>query len=98
MTSETEPRDRATPFTRLGAILPPPILRLIVDRRIRYLATGGVAAGVFYCTFAGTWLLTNDTIPYLVVVLFASVVTAVTTYPIYRFMVFNSSGPWLSGF
>jgi putative flippase GtrA len=75
-----------------------PILRLLADRRIRYLFTGGIAAAVFYGTFAGTWLLLRDQVPYLLVVLFGSIVTALTTYPIYRFAVFNSTGPWLSGF
>lgn len=85
-------------LTRPGMAPPQPILRLVADRRIRYLFAGGIAAAVFYGTFAGTWLLMRDQVPYLVVVLFASIVTALATYPIYRVVVFNAFGPWLSGF
>lgn len=86
------------PAVRPGRSLPRPIARLMADRRIRYLFTGGLAAAVFYATFAGTWLVVQDVIPYLVVVIFANIVSALTTYPIQRHMVFKATGPWLSGF
>ncbi len=74
------------------------VLGLIADRRIRYLFVGGIAATVFYGTFAATWLLLGRWIPYLVIVLFGSVVTALTSYPIYRHLVFGTAAPLIAGF
>jgi putative flippase GtrA len=68
------------------------------DRRVRYLLVGGVAAAVFYGVFSGGWVLLHGRVPYLVMVLVANLVTAVSTYPLYRRQVFASTGPWLRGF
>ncbi|WP_456246752.1 GtrA family protein [Longispora urticae] len=74
------------------------VARLIADRRVRYVAAGGIAAVVFYGTFSGTWLLFGGRVPYLAAVLVANIVTALVTYPIYRRSVFVSSGPYVTGF
>ena len=71
---------------------------LFADRRVRYLMVGGVAAVVFYGVFSGGWLLLAGRVPYLAMVLVANIVTAVSTYPLYRRHVFASTGPWLRGF
>ena len=71
---------------------------LFADRRVRYLLVGGVAAVVFYGVFSGGWLLLHHRAPYLAMVLVANLVTAVTTYPLYRRHVFGADGPWLRGF
>ena len=71
---------------------------ILADRRVRYLLVGGVAAAVFYGVFAGGWLLLGHHAPYLAMVLVANLVTAATTYPLYRRHVFASTGPWLRGF
>jgi putative flippase GtrA len=78
-------------------ILPRTVSRLIADRRIRYLAVGGVAAAVSYGTFAGVWLVT-DRIPYLVIVVLAGTVAALSTYPLYRIAVFGAAISWVAGF
>jgi putative flippase GtrA len=67
------------------------------DRRIRYLMVGGVAAVVFYGVFSAGWLLLAGRVPYLGMVLVANIVTAVSTYPLYRRKVFAATG-WLRGF
>lgn len=74
------------------------VAALFADRRIRYLLVGGVAAAVFYGAFSAGWLLLHGRVPYLAMVLVANVVTAVSTYPLYRRHVFASTGPWLRGF
>lgn len=40
----------------------------------------------------------SNRIPYLVMAIIANLLTAVTSYPIYRKAVFQANGPWLSGF
>jgi putative flippase GtrA len=74
------------------------VTALVADRRVRYLFAGGVAALVFYGVFSAGWLLAHGRVPYLALVLLANLVTAVTTYPLYRRGVFRSAGPWLPGF
>jgi putative flippase GtrA len=74
------------------------VARLLADRRVRFLLSGGVAAVVFYGTFAGIWLFAEGHLPYLVVVLIANIVNAVVTYPIYRRLVFAASGSVIAGF
>ena len=72
--------------------------RLAGDRRIRYLLAGGVAAVVYYGVFAAGWLLSHHHIPYLAMVVVANFACTVTTYPLYRRVVFRAHGPWLPGF
>jgi putative flippase GtrA len=74
------------------------IRALIDDQRVRYLATGGITAVVYYAIFSAGWLLLDGRIPYLLMAVIANMATAVLTYPIYRVAVFRASGPWLSGF
>jgi putative flippase GtrA len=71
---------------------------ILLDRRVRYLFAGGIAAAVFYGSFAGGWLLSGGQVPYLLMAVIANVVTAIVTYPLYRTMVFRAGGPWLAGF
>jgi putative flippase GtrA len=71
---------------------------ILLDRRVRYLFAGGIAAAVFYGSFAGGWLLSGGRVPYLLMAVIANVVTAIVTYPLYRTMVFRAGGPWLAGF
>jgi putative flippase GtrA len=71
--------------------------RIVRDRRVRYLFAGGVAAAVYYGSFAGGWLLSGGRVPYLLMAVIANAVTTIVTYPLYRTMVFGSATPWLSG-
>ena len=72
--------------------------RLAQDRRVRYVFAGGVAALIYYLVFSGGWLLSAGRMPYLAMAVVANLVTAITTYPLYRRGVFRVTGPWLSGF
>jgi putative flippase GtrA len=82
-----------------GAAARQQLLRTLVsDQRIRYLATGGITAAVYYAIFSAGWVLLHGRIPYLVMAVIANMLTAVLTYPIYRVAVFRATGPWLSGF
>jgi putative flippase GtrA len=75
------------------------LLRTVInDQRVRYLATGGITAVVYYAIFSAGWLLLHGRIPYLAMAVIANLLTAVLTYPIYRVAVFRATGPWLSGF
>jgi putative flippase GtrA len=75
------------------------LVRLLAsDQRVRYLCAGGVAAAVFYATFAAGWAFLSRWIPYLVIAVGANMITALATYPIYRRIVFRVAGPWLTGF
>jgi putative flippase GtrA len=74
------------------------VRKIMGDRRVRYLFAGGVAAVVFYGTFAAGWLLSGGRIPYLLMAVVANGVTAIVTYPLYRTVVFRAGGPWLAGF
>jgi putative flippase GtrA len=77
---------------------PAVLWRIARDRRVRYLFAGGVAAVVFYGSFAGGWLLSGGRVPYLLMAVVANAVTTIVTYPLYRTVVFGSAAPWLSGF
>lgn len=87
--------DRRT-AVRAGAL--PLVRSLLDDRRVRYLLTGGFTSVVYYGVFSGVWLLSSGRVTYLAVVLLANLVTAVTTYPIYRRVVFRTGGSWPAGF
>ncbi|GAB3865807.1 GtrA family protein [Dactylosporangium cerinum] len=71
---------------------------LCQDRRVRYLAVGGVSAVSYYGFFAGAYLLTRDHVHYLILTIIANLVCAVVTYPLQRQFVFQSTGPVISGF
>lgn len=82
-----------------GASARGPLLRtLINDQRVRYLATGGITAAVYYGIFSAGWLLLDGRIPYLGMAVIGNLLTAVLTYPIYRVVVFRGTGSWISGF
>lgn len=88
-----------TTLTRRPAPRLRPLVRgLAGDRRVRFVATGGLAAVVSYTIFAVGWLLTSRWMPYLVLTAVTNLLTAVVMYPVYRRAVFGFSGPWLSGF
>ena len=72
--------------------------RLGGDRRIRYVIAGGIGAVVYYGLFAAGWLALPRSIPYLLVSALASTITAILTYPIYRYLVFRTGGGVLAGF
>lgn len=77
---------------------------LIADRRVRYVAVGGVSAVVYYAIFTAGYLLLGEWISptagfsAVVVAVFANLATALLMYPLYRVGVFAGEGPWLSGF
>lgn len=62
------------------------------------MATGASAAGIYYMYFVIGWLTLSAHIPYLVMAVIANLLTAITSYPIYRVAVFQANGPWFSGF
>ena len=68
------------------------------DRRVRYVAAGGVSAVVYYALFTAGWLLLPHGLPYLGIAFVCSSLTAVLTYPIYRCVVFQADGGLLAGF
>ena len=72
--------------------------RLLADRRVRYVLAGGLAAAVYYGTFAAAWLVLPRQVPYLSLAVLTNFLTAVVMYPIQRRLVFRVDGPWLSGF
>jgi putative flippase GtrA len=74
------------------------IARLADDRRVRYIATGGLSSVVYYLLFAAGWLTLSHWIPYLVIAVLSSTLTAIVTYPVYRSVVFRTGGPVISGF
>lgn len=73
-------------------------LALVNDRRVRYLAVGGVSAVSYYGFFAGAYLLTGDHLHYLILTVMANLVCAVVTFPLQRRFVFQSNGPVVRGF
>ena len=74
------------------------VSRLAGDRRVRYLAAGGVAAVLYYAVFAASWSTLGGRVPYLAVAVLANLVTALPTYQIQRHLVFRATGPWWRGF
>ena len=74
------------------------LVELAADRRIRYIATGGLSSAVFYIFFTAGWLLTGAWIPYLVMAAIANLLTGLTTYPIYARVVFRATTLSVTGF
>lgn len=74
------------------------IARLVGDQRIRYVFAGSISAVLYYGLFTGGWLALSAWVPYLVIAVVSSTVTAIATYPIYRRVVFRATGPLLAGF
>lgn len=74
------------------------VARLADDRRVRYVLAGGLGAVLYYGLFAAGWLTLARWIPYPIVSVLASTLTAVLTYPVYRCLVFRTGGNWLTGF
>ena len=74
------------------------VARRADDRRVRYVLAGGLGAILYYGLFAAGWLALAHRIPYPVVSMLASTLTAVLTYPVYRCLVFRTGGSWLTGF
>ena len=72
--------------------------RVLADRRVRYVAVGGVSSAVYYALFAAIYLSTRHHLHYLAVPVLANLGCAVATYPLQRRWVFRSKGPVLSGF
>jgi putative flippase GtrA len=73
-------------------------LKVLNDRRVRYVAVGGVSAVSYYVFFTAIYLLTKDHVHYLVVPVFANLLCAIVTYPLQRKFVFQATGPIVSGF
>jgi putative flippase GtrA len=67
------------------------------DRRVRYIFAGSVGAVVYCGLFSGGWLLLSHRVPYLAVAAIANLCNAVLTYPLYRRLVFQWTGPWFPG-
>ncbi len=74
------------------------VVMLYNDRRVRYLAVGGVSAVSYYGFFAAVYLLTRDHLHYLIPTIIANFFCAVVTYPLQRHFVFQSKGPIIAGF
>jgi putative flippase GtrA len=74
------------------------IARLAADQRVRYVFAGGIGAAVYYGLFTLGWLTVSRWLPYLLIATVASTLTAILTYPIYRSVVFRTTGPWVAGF
>lgn len=72
--------------------------RVLGDRRVRYVAVGGVSSAVYYALFAGIYLLTRHHLHYLAVPVLANLGCAIATYPLQRRWVFRAEGPVLTGF
>lgn len=68
------------------------------DRRIRYVIVGGISSVVYYGIFSGGWLFSKGHIPYLVMAVIANFLNGMLTYPLYRRVVFRTTGPWVPGF
>ena len=68
------------------------------DRRVRYVLVGGVGAVTYYAIFSVGWLLLSPRVSYLVLAIIANFLTAVLTYPLYRYVVFLPTGSWAVGF
>lgn len=65
---------------------------------MRYVFAGSLGAGVYYVLFSLGWLALARWVPYLVLAVAASTMTAIITYPVYRNVVFRTGGPILRGF
>jgi putative flippase GtrA len=74
------------------------LARIAADRRVRYVFAGGLGAVVYYGLFAAGWLGLSHRVPYLLVSVLASTLTAIITYPVYRCVVFRTGGPVIAGF
>jgi putative flippase GtrA len=72
--------------------------KVLADRRVRYVAVGGVSSAVYYALFAAIYLTTREHLHYLVVPVLANLGCALVTYPLQRRWVFQSKGPVLRGF
>jgi putative flippase GtrA len=74
------------------------IARLVDDQRIRYIFVGGIGALLYYGLFAAGWVTLSHRVPYLLIAVASSTLTAIATYPLYRRIVFRTTGPLLAGF
>jgi putative flippase GtrA len=75
--------------------------RLVVlagDRRLRYIATGGLSAVIFYALFSAGWVLTGGRVPYLVMSVLVNLLTGLLTYPVYARVVFRATTLSVIGF
>ena len=74
------------------------LARIAADQRARYVVAGGLGAVVYYGLFALGWLTLSRWVPYPAVSAGASTLTAIITYPVYRYVVFRTGGGILAGF
>ncbi|MER7006896.1 GtrA family protein [Dactylosporangium sp. NPDC000555] len=72
--------------------------KLLTDRRVRYVAVGGVSSAVYYALFAAIYLTTRHHLHYLAVPVLANLGCAIVTYPLQRRWVFRATGPVVAGF
>ncbi|MGI5245974.1 GtrA family protein [Dactylosporangium sp. CA-139066] len=72
--------------------------RVLADRRVRYVAVGGVSSAVYYALFTAIYLSTRHHLHYLAVPVLANLGCAIVTYPLQRRWVFQAKGPVLAGF
>src|SRR5262249_22119150 len=73
-------------------------ITLMNDRRVRYVAVGGVSSTSYYAFFTVLYLLTRHHVHYLFIPFFANLGCAIVTYPLQRKFVFQATGPIISGF
>ncbi|GAA2625768.1 hypothetical protein GCM10010399_66520 [Dactylosporangium fulvum] len=85
-------------MTSTRRAVPGVVRRVLRDQRLRYLLTGGVAAGVFYGIFLTLWLMAGDRVPYVALVLIANTACAFVTFRMYRDGVFRSDAAIVPGF
>jgi putative flippase GtrA len=70
----------------------------LADRRVRYLAAGGISAVGYYGLFAAGWALLGGRVPYLLVAVVANLLTALITFRLYREGVFRAGRGGPRGF
>jgi putative flippase GtrA len=74
------------------------LARLLDDQRVRYVFVGGISAVLYYGLFTVGWVTLSRWVPYLLIAIVSSTLTAIATYPLYRRIVFRATGPLLAGF
>jgi putative flippase GtrA len=74
------------------------LARLLGDQRVRYVFVGGISAVLYYGLFTAGWVTLSRWVPYVLIAVVSSTLTAIATYPLYRRIVFRTTGPLLAGF
>ncbi|MEU9830624.1 GtrA family protein [Streptosporangium sp. NPDC048047] len=74
------------------------LISALSHQRITYLLAGAVTAAAYYALLCLALAVTDDRVPYLFLAFASHAVTVLLVYPLFRAVVFRSSGqPWLTG-